>query len=147
MDKARPESQPRVRLTDARNARRWSQQEVADQLGTTHVNVSRWERGITRPSPYFRKKLSVLFGKSEPELDLASEGEGLPVNSGAAASQLPAGAGAPGQSNGATYPTPPVLYDPSIPVPPQIALVGRDLELAKLRTRLSSGGSVALTAL
>src|SRR5258708_7534796 len=87
MDKARPESQPRVRLTDARNARRWSQQEVADQLGTTHVNVSRWERGITRPSPYFRKKLSVLFGKSEPELDLASEGEVLPVNSGAAASR------------------------------------------------------------
>lgn len=61
---------PRHRLVDARIAQHWSQQEVADKIGTTHVNVSRWERGITRPSPYFRRKLSKLFGKSEEDLDL-----------------------------------------------------------------------------
>src|SRR5579883_2382496 len=80
MDKAKPESQPRVHLTEARNERGWSQQEVAESLGTTYVNVSRWERGVTRPSPYFRKKLSMLFGKTERELDLAREGESPPVS-------------------------------------------------------------------
>ncbi|MGH2482108.1 MAG: helix-turn-helix domain-containing protein, partial [Ktedonobacteraceae bacterium] len=57
MDTARSGSQPRLRLTEARNMRGWSQQEVAEHIGSTYVNVSRWERGITRPSPYFRKKL------------------------------------------------------------------------------------------
>src|SRR5215472_10359934 len=64
--------QPRVRLTDARNARELSQQEVADLIGSTHVNVSRWERGITRPGPFFRRKLCKLFGKTEEELDLGT---------------------------------------------------------------------------
>src|SRR5215472_11467678 len=64
--------QPRVRLTDARNDRELSQQEVADLIGSTHVNVSRWERGITRPGPFFRRKLCKLFGKTEEELDLGS---------------------------------------------------------------------------
>ena len=148
MDKLRPESQPRIRLTEARNARGWSQMEMADQLGTTYVNVSRWERGITRPSPYFRKKLCTLFGKTELELELVQEseplseaGEGAP---GTRADTLPAtvaerGAGAPVLTG--------ALYDPSIPLPPTIHLVGRDEELANLRLRLRSGGSVALTAL
>jgi transcriptional regulator with XRE-family HTH domain len=39
-------------------------------LGTTHVNVSRWERGITKPHPYFRRRLCQLFGKTETELGL-----------------------------------------------------------------------------
>lgn len=149
MDKARPGSQPRVRLTEARNARRWSQQEVADQLGTTYVNVSRWERGITRPSPYFRKKLCVLFGKTEPELDLVQENEARPganEHTQTPAHQL-APANASPQLPPATYSSPGVLYDPSIPVPPQIPLVGRDEELSRLRQRLRGGSSVALTAL
>ena len=50
--------------------RRWSQLEVADQLGTTPGNVSRWERGITSPGPYFRSKLCELFGRSAQELGL-----------------------------------------------------------------------------
>ena len=160
MDKARSEPQPRVHLTEARNARGWSQQEVAENLGTTYVNVSRWERGITRPSPYFRKKLSVLFGKTEQELDLVYEGEALP---GAAESALlyqsSGSLVALNPSQPITDPThavldltgasrePVALYDPSIPLPPAIHLVGRNEELASLRQRLRSGGSVALTAL
>lgn len=64
------EPQPRLGLTAARMALRRSQQEIADELGTTHVNVSRWERGITKPNPYFRRRLCKLFGKTEEELDL-----------------------------------------------------------------------------
>lgn len=155
MNKARSESQPRVRLTEARNARRWSQQEVAEKLGTTYVNVSRWERGITRPSPYFRKKLCVLFGKTERELDLTYEGEVLP---GAGSTETPepvmraggTASGTGGVDSSARIAAPQAqgaLYDPSIPLPPPIYLVGRDEELANLRARLRAGGSVALTAL
>ncbi len=70
MQTPKTDPQPRIRLTEARNNRGWSQLEVAERIGTTHVNVSRWERGITRPSPYFRRKLCQLFGKNEEELDL-----------------------------------------------------------------------------
>jgi len=34
-----------------------SQEELAERVGTTPSNVSRWERGITSPTPYFRRKL------------------------------------------------------------------------------------------
>jgi transcriptional regulator with XRE-family HTH domain len=64
---------PRQRLVAERMHRRWTQLEVADQMGTTPGNVSRWERGITAPGPYFRRKLCELFGKSAKELDLARE--------------------------------------------------------------------------
>src|SRR5215467_2589530 len=61
---------PRQRLVTERLRRRWTQQEVAEQLGTTPGNVSRWERGITSPGPYFRSKLCELFGSSPQELGL-----------------------------------------------------------------------------
>ena len=61
---------PRQRLVAERLRRRWTQLEVADQLGTTPGNVSRWERGITSPGPYFRRKLCELFGSSAQELGL-----------------------------------------------------------------------------
>ena len=64
---------PRQRLSDERLRRHWSQLEVADQLGTTPGNVSRWERGITSPGPYFRSKLCELFGMSAQELGLTWE--------------------------------------------------------------------------
>lgn len=144
MDKSRSGSQPRLRLTDARNVRGWSQHDVADQIGTTYVNVSRWERGITRPSPYFRKKLCVLFGRTEQELDLALENE---IESSErptpATVPLPPGPFMPAMP----YLVPGALYDPAIPLPPAIHLVGRAETLATLRQRLSGGRSVALTAL
>jgi tetratricopeptide (TPR) repeat protein/transcriptional regulator with XRE-family HTH domain len=57
-------------LRDARLDRGWSQQELADQVGTTHVNVSRWERGETFPSLFFRKRLCEVFDKTPAELGL-----------------------------------------------------------------------------
>lgn len=57
----------------ARYQREWSQQELADLLGTTPLNISRWERGLTSPNPYFRRKLCAAFGLSEIELGLRSD--------------------------------------------------------------------------
>ncbi|HZU66157.1 MAG TPA: tetratricopeptide repeat protein [Ktedonobacteraceae bacterium] len=119
--------QPRLRLAEARTLHGWSQQDVANRIGTTHVNISRWERGITKPGPYFRRKLSELYGKSEEELDL---GPGL---DGVAATSLLVSDEA--------------LYDPAIPPPPPTGLVGRDHELVQIKRRLREGNSVTLTAL
>lgn len=58
----------RIHLVEERKSRGWSQQELADALGTTQHNVSRWEAGHTTPSPYFRTKLCELFGMSIQEL-------------------------------------------------------------------------------
>lgn len=74
--------QPRKQLTSERLRRSWSQQELAERLGTTPENVSRWERGVTFPRPYYRQKLCDLFQKNAEELGLfletehASEGVG-----------------------------------------------------------------------
>lgn len=57
--------------------RHWSQQELADQLGTTVVSIKRWERNMTIPSPYFRLKLINLFGKSAQELGLQEGKRGV----------------------------------------------------------------------
>jgi tetratricopeptide (TPR) repeat protein/DNA-binding XRE family transcriptional regulator len=58
------------RLRDARLERGWSQQQLADLVGTTFVNVSRWENGSNFPIPYFRQKLCQVFGKTPAELGL-----------------------------------------------------------------------------
>jgi transcriptional regulator with XRE-family HTH domain len=60
----------RQRLVAERLRRHWTQLEVADQLGTTPGNVSRWERGITSPGPYFRSRLCEVYGRSARELGL-----------------------------------------------------------------------------
>ena len=75
-------------LIRERQSRRWSQQDVADRIGTTRNNVSRWERGITAPDPHFRQKLSELFGRSSTELGLFSKkGKGVLVPPAAAAQE------------------------------------------------------------
>jgi tetratricopeptide (TPR) repeat protein/transcriptional regulator with XRE-family HTH domain len=149
--------QPRLALTAARMDRRLSQKELADQLGTTHVNVSRWERGITKPNPYFRRKLSRLFGKTEEELDLVvAIGRTIPaqpISSNDASNGATPPASDEIRANTApllpfTDPLPDLaLYDPSIPLQPPIQLVGREGDLERIKARLCSGGNVALTAL
>ncbi|HVB75731.1 MAG TPA: helix-turn-helix transcriptional regulator, partial [Ktedonobacteraceae bacterium] len=100
-----PQPQPRWLLIEARNKQGWSQQELADLIGTTHVNVSRWERGITRPTPYFRRKLCERFGKSEQELDLAI----MPADTPVPPATLPLPPGTPVSKP---------IYDPAIPALP-----------------------------
>lgn len=70
---------PNHALKREREQRCWSQLEVADRIGTTAFNVSRWERGVTFPSSYFRQQLCAVFEKSPQELGLlATMGEDMP---------------------------------------------------------------------
>jgi transcriptional regulator with XRE-family HTH domain len=64
---------PNHKLRYERERRGWSQQDVADKVGTTPLNVSRWERGINQPGPHFRQQLCQLFEKSLQELGLVAE--------------------------------------------------------------------------
>lgn len=59
---------PNRALKRERELHCWSQLEVADRIGTTAFNVSRWERGITFPGSYFRQQLCAIFEKSPQEL-------------------------------------------------------------------------------
>ncbi len=71
-------SKPRVsRLRWERERRSWTQNDVAERIGSTQINISRWENGITVPSPYYRQRLGELFGKSIEELDLLPERDAL----------------------------------------------------------------------
>lgn len=72
MNKASPKSL----LKMARELRGWSQSYVAEQIGAPASSyVSRWERGITFPSPYYRVKLCVLFGMNTYELGLLEDAQ------------------------------------------------------------------------
>jgi tetratricopeptide (TPR) repeat protein/transcriptional regulator with XRE-family HTH domain len=143
MAESKENTRPRIHLTAARMKRGWSQQEVAERIGTTHLNVSRWERGITRPTPFFRKQLCSLFGMSEQALDLEhspDDHDDTPTR------EIQARAGqvlAPMEVTPVAAP----IYDPAIPLRPLNALVGRKDELARLKARLLSGGVIAITAL
>jgi transcriptional regulator with XRE-family HTH domain len=58
------------RLSYERHLRGWSQARVAELIGTTAVNVGRWERGISKPRPYFQEKLCEIFGQDTYSLGL-----------------------------------------------------------------------------
>lgn len=64
---------PNHLLLQERIRRHWSQRELAARLDTSFVNVSRWERGITTPGPYFRQHLCALFEKTPEELGLVPD--------------------------------------------------------------------------
>ncbi len=99
---------PNLRLRDERLRHHWSQQELADMIGATLNTVSRWERGLTDCSPYFRNKLCELFGKDAKQLWLVPDLEKEDAN--------------------------PTLYDPVLPTAKK--LVGRDELLRQLRWEL-----------
>jgi peptide/nickel transport system substrate-binding protein len=61
---------PNVRLRRARILKGWSQAELAEQVGTSFEMVSRWERGVTVPSPRYQKRLYAVLGKTAEELGL-----------------------------------------------------------------------------
>jgi tetratricopeptide (TPR) repeat protein/transcriptional regulator with XRE-family HTH domain len=61
------------RIRQEREQRAWTQSEVAERIGSTRINVSRWENGTTIPSPYYRQRLADLFEKDVQELGLIPE--------------------------------------------------------------------------
>ncbi|HJT54856.1 MAG TPA: helix-turn-helix domain-containing protein, partial [Ktedonobacteraceae bacterium] len=59
--------------------RGWSQENLAEQIGSTEKTVSRWERGQTQmPGPYLRQKLAQVFNKSIEDLGLLLDPEEVP---------------------------------------------------------------------
>lgn len=61
---------PNERLRRARLLKGWSQAELAEQVGTSFEMVSRWERGVTIPSPRYQKRLYAVLGQTAEELGL-----------------------------------------------------------------------------
>ena len=59
---------PNEDLRRTRNLKGWTQTELAEQVGTSFEMVSRWERGVTIPSAYFRKRLCSVLDKTAEEL-------------------------------------------------------------------------------
>ncbi len=140
--------QPRTRLVQARARLKLSQKQVAERIGTTFVNISRWERGVTKPGPFFRRRLVQLFGRTEEELDLAQSPAMQPSSSSATASSTASTIVTTSSISTIPAPTPSApISDPSIPLQPATQLVGRDEELAQLKQRLCSGSNATLTAL
>jgi tetratricopeptide (TPR) repeat protein/DNA-binding XRE family transcriptional regulator len=62
-------------LRRQREWRQMTQAELAEKIGTSEVNISRWENGTTFPGPYYRRKLCEFFGMSPEELGLAPANE------------------------------------------------------------------------
>ncbi len=115
-------SQPRTRLVTERYRHGWSQQEVADLIGTTRLNISRWERNLTNPGFYFRRQLCELFKLDQAELGLIPE----PILSGDEAT--------PWQQQQ----EPGILIDHALPLPLE-NLIGRDFEVCQIKHALLAG--------
>ena len=74
MVKKAKEATPNQLMRAARQERNWTQQEVADAIGSPQsFNVSRWEKGTAFPSAHYIQQLCVLFEKSPRELGLLVE--------------------------------------------------------------------------
>ena len=66
---------PNERLRHARSLRGWSQAKLAEEVGTSFEMVSRWERGVTIPTLYFRAQLCAALGMTAEELGLVSRSQ------------------------------------------------------------------------
>ncbi|MHB8598579.1 MAG: FxSxx-COOH system tetratricopeptide repeat protein [Ktedonobacteraceae bacterium] len=121
---------PNLRLHHAREERGWSQLQLAEEIGTTDVSISRWENGSTFPSSYFRQKLCEIFGKTLAELGLIPP----PQSSTITPAELALISPPPQSSRIASIPT---MRNPFF--------TGRADLLALLHKRLSTARTAALT--
>lgn len=58
------------KLIAAREARGWTQADLASQLAVTPVTISRWENGVQLPRAYYVTCLCQIFGITDKELGL-----------------------------------------------------------------------------
>lgn len=126
------------RLKRERELRSWSQEQLAERIGTTARNVGRWERSQTFPGPYFRQQLCAIFDKNTKELGLAPciiDDDSRPGGGGT---------GLDGQ-NTSLVPEMPSLYDPLIPLSLATphGLIGRDPLLTSLTQCLGYNGEIS----
>jgi len=71
MSEEEPRAGPVHPLRRERTLRGWSQQHVADAIDAPDASyVSRWERGVVSPSPYYQERLCRLFERNAEELGL-----------------------------------------------------------------------------
>ncbi len=68
---------PNERLRHARSLKGWSQAKLAEEVGTSFEMVSRWERGVTMPTLYFRAHLCTALGMTAEELGLVHDSSDL----------------------------------------------------------------------
>ncbi len=68
---------PNERLRHARSLKGWSQAKLAEEVGTSFEMVSRWERGVTIPTLYFRAKLCETLQMTAEELGLIHDASDL----------------------------------------------------------------------
>lgn len=131
-----------LRLRRERELRAWSQAKVAEEVGTDPATVSRWERGLSFPYPYFRERLCALFQKSAEELGLV---QGLDEQN--ARAMLSPNSLYLYEAEPPTIANP--LHDPSIPLLSVLngSLVGRDTLLFDLRQELCSSQVLPLVGL
>jgi predicted ATPase/DNA-binding XRE family transcriptional regulator len=62
---------PNARLREERERHNWTYKDVAHQINLPDARtVGRWERGVSFPSAYYRRKLCAIFEMSAEELDL-----------------------------------------------------------------------------
>jgi transcriptional regulator with XRE-family HTH domain len=64
---------PNERLRRARHLKGWTQSQLAEILDTDFETVSRWERGISVPSAYFRERLYRVLDQTPEELGLIAD--------------------------------------------------------------------------
>jgi transcriptional regulator with XRE-family HTH domain len=136
MNEAKPSSTiPNALLRQQRETRNWTQEALAEKLGTSAQSVSRWERGASSPSLYYRERLCALFSTSAEALGLLLDAD------------REQGVGSRDERSTHTYlNAPPAsdwpLNDPAIPLLKHEALVGRDSLLADLKVTLLDRKSV-----
>lgn len=125
---------PNDRLKHERELRGWSQAKLAADIGTSQVNIGRWERGITVPHPYFREKLCALFDKDAEALGLLPEKDSanVPALEGEEQSLVAAR-----------------IFDPTIPIltTAVMRMIGRNAVLHQMKLRLFARQSAAAIAI
>ncbi len=67
-----PTRPPQPTLRQLRQARGWSQQDLAEQVGVKPKQVNAWERGDHLPRPATRQRLADLFGVGVGEIAFGS---------------------------------------------------------------------------
>src|SRR5437763_4858117 len=130
---------PNLQLRRERERRNLSQEQLAQKIGTTALNISRWERGSTSPGPHFRQKLIEFFEKSDKELGLThKENEGTQKLDSS-----------PSPSQEFIFPiSNEFVYDSAIPSLPTTArLIGRDQLLDDLTQQLHRRKNLAINGL
>jgi len=76
------------RLRYEREQRGWSQEYLAEQIGSDPKTVGRWENGERRPQAQFRRKLVELFDISAREFGLIAKRAGSRERAGSSATAL-----------------------------------------------------------